>query len=191
MNDDLLTRNYFLVNVHGQIEGAVFPGESHPSVYCKCLFKHGPDWAMVGEDLEKSKEKIFISQLAHKSEDERQLYTWNLPLEVTFKSTNIFGWPQIVGNRFEMTNKHDHIFINITFVLQLACLEWTISEMMWCVDMDGHICPPVPVNTSFAFHCLHHKPPRCSIESPVGLSIHASQSLLTQDWQQETMVVHW
>ncbi|XP_047000449.1 B9 domain-containing protein 1 isoform X2 [Schistocerca americana] len=37
-----------------------------------------------------------ISQLSKRSNDERQTCTWNFPLEITFKSTNPFGWPQLV-----------------------------------------------------------------------------------------------
>ena len=95
MEEDLLTRNYFLVNVHGQIESCFFPGDDFDMVYCKCLFRNGPDWALL-KDQNNNKE-VFISQTATKSDDERQLFVWNLPFEATFKSTNAFGWPQIVG----------------------------------------------------------------------------------------------
>jgi len=37
-----------------------------------------------------------LSQITTKSDDERQLFVWNFPLDVTFKSTNPFGWPQLV-----------------------------------------------------------------------------------------------
>lgn len=99
MDEDLLTRNYFLVNVHGQIESCTFPGEAFTSAYCKCLFRNGPDWALVNEKKD-SNETVLISQTATKSEDERQVFVWNLPFEATFKSTNVFGWPQIVGKYY-------------------------------------------------------------------------------------------
>lgn len=31
------------------------------------------------------------SQIAKKSQDERQLFVWNFPIDVTFKSTNPYG----------------------------------------------------------------------------------------------------
>ncbi|XP_015215859.1 B9 domain-containing protein 1 isoform X2 [Lepisosteus oculatus] len=37
-----------------------------------------------------------ISQIASKSRDSQQRCVWNFPLDITFKSTNPFGWPQIV-----------------------------------------------------------------------------------------------
>nr|KAF6398784.1 B9 domain containing 1 [Molossus molossus] len=37
-----------------------------------------------------------ISQITSKSQDVRQALVWNFPIDVTFKSTNPFGWPQIV-----------------------------------------------------------------------------------------------
>ena len=104
MDEDLLTRNYFLVNINGQVESCVFPGEDFDFVSCKCLFRNGPDWALVSEPNtskdnanQSNKPLIFISQTAIKTEDEQQLFVWNLPLEATFQSTNIFGWPQFVG----------------------------------------------------------------------------------------------
>ncbi|KAM9748759.1 B9 domain-containing protein 1 isoform 3-T3 [Dama dama] len=37
-----------------------------------------------------------ISQITSKSQDARRALVWNFPIDVTFKSTNPYGWPQIV-----------------------------------------------------------------------------------------------
>ncbi|XP_054427041.1 B9 domain-containing protein 1 isoform X2 [Pteronotus mesoamericanus] len=37
-----------------------------------------------------------ISQITSKSQGVRPALVWNFPIDVTFKSTNPFGWPQIV-----------------------------------------------------------------------------------------------
>ncbi|XP_057571342.1 B9 domain-containing protein 1 isoform X5 [Hippopotamus amphibius kiboko] len=37
-----------------------------------------------------------ISQITSKSQDARRALVWNFPIDVTFKSTNPCGWPQIV-----------------------------------------------------------------------------------------------
>ncbi|XP_032354851.1 B9 domain-containing protein 1 isoform X3 [Camelus ferus] len=37
-----------------------------------------------------------ISQITSKSLDARRALVWNFPIDVTFKSTNPYGWPQIV-----------------------------------------------------------------------------------------------
>ncbi|UYV60471.1 B9D1, partial [Cordylochernes scorpioides] len=37
-----------------------------------------------------------ITQISKRSMDERQFFTWNFPLDISFKSTNPFGWPQLV-----------------------------------------------------------------------------------------------
>lgn len=79
---------YFLVNVTGQIETANFPGCNN--LYCKYCYVAGTDWSIVAGPEEG------ISQMAKKSLDERQLIVLNFPLDVTFKSTNPFGWPQLV-----------------------------------------------------------------------------------------------
>ncbi|KAK7508004.1 hypothetical protein BaRGS_00000969, partial [Batillaria attramentaria] len=41
-----------------------------------------------------------ITQITKKSQDERQLFVWNFPIDVTFKSTNSYGWPQIVVHAY-------------------------------------------------------------------------------------------
>lgn len=82
------------------MESCVFPGEDFDFLYCKCLFRNGPDWAPVPAEVAKESNKqeaVFISQTAIKSDDAQQMFVWNLPLEATFRSTNVFGWPQFVG----------------------------------------------------------------------------------------------
>lgn len=140
----LLTRNFFLLHVHGTVEGVAFPGEDYDHLRCKVLFRFGSDWALVGsggnEQLQsKAKQQqstskqptkhakehrsssvtkqtpsaaaapsVFLSQTAVRAEDggsgqqqklSQQSFVWNLPLEATFQSTNVFGWPQVVGKQ--------------------------------------------------------------------------------------------
>ncbi|XP_074866988.1 B9 domain-containing protein 1 isoform X2 [Carettochelys insculpta] len=37
-----------------------------------------------------------ISQITSKNRDAQQALVWNFPVDITFKSTNPYGWPQIV-----------------------------------------------------------------------------------------------
>ncbi|XP_016051952.1 PREDICTED: B9 domain-containing protein 1 isoform X7 [Miniopterus natalensis] len=78
----------FLLMVSGQVESAQFP--EYDDLYCKYCFVYGHDWAPTA-GLEEG-----ISQITSKSQDVRQMLVWNFPIDVTFKSTNPFGWPQIV-----------------------------------------------------------------------------------------------
>lgn len=77
----------FLLMVSGQVESAEFP--LFDDLYCKYSFVYGQDW-VITSGLEEG-----ISQIAKKSLD-NQLFVWNFPLDITFKSTNPFGWPRIV-----------------------------------------------------------------------------------------------
>ncbi|XP_036053570.1 B9 domain-containing protein 1 isoform X1 [Onychomys torridus] len=95
----------FLLMVNGQVESAQFP--EYDDLFCKYCFVYGQDWAptavswthgppllravVIPEGLEEG-----ISQIASKSQDVRQALVWNFPIDVTFKSTNPYGWPQIV-----------------------------------------------------------------------------------------------
>ncbi|XP_026877994.2 B9 domain-containing protein 1 [Electrophorus electricus] len=78
----------FLLMVNGQIEGANFP--EYDDLYCKYCFVYGHDWAPTS-GLEEG-----ISQITSKGRDSSRSLVWNFPLDITFKSTNPFGWPQIV-----------------------------------------------------------------------------------------------
>ncbi|KAM9095659.1 B9 domain-containing protein 1 isoform 3-T3 [Sarcophilus harrisii] len=78
----------FLVMVNGQVESAQFP--EFDDLYCKYCFVYGQDWAPTS-GLEEG-----ISQITSKSADVQHNLVWNFPIDITFKSTNPFGWPQIV-----------------------------------------------------------------------------------------------
>ncbi|XP_024609098.1 B9 domain-containing protein 1 isoform X2 [Neophocaena asiaeorientalis asiaeorientalis] len=78
----------FLLMVNGQVESAQFP--EYDDLYCKYCFVYGQDWAPTA-GLEEG-----ISQITSKSQDARRALVWNFPIDVTFKSTNPYGWPQVV-----------------------------------------------------------------------------------------------
>ncbi|KAM9253023.1 B9 domain-containing protein 1 isoform 3-T3 [Dugong dugon] len=78
----------FLLMVNGQVESAQFP--EYDDLYCKYCFVYGQDWAPTA-GLEEG-----ISQITSKSQDVQGALVWNFPIDVTFKSTNPYGWPQIV-----------------------------------------------------------------------------------------------
>ncbi|KAL8576688.1 B9 domain-containing protein 1 [Nucella lapillus] len=84
----MASASVFLLMVSGQIETAEFP--EYDDIYCRYCFTHGPDW-LITSGLEEG-----ITQITKKSQDERQMFVWNFPVDITFKSTNSFGWPQIV-----------------------------------------------------------------------------------------------
>ncbi|XP_070579758.1 B9 domain-containing protein 1-like [Ptychodera flava] len=81
----------FLVMMNGQIETGDFPGFDD-DLYVKFNYVYGPDWVMTA-GLEEG-----TSQTSRKSKDDLGRYVWNFPLDVTFKSTNPYGWPQVVVN---------------------------------------------------------------------------------------------
>ncbi|KAH3862636.1 B9 domain-containing protein 1-like [Dreissena polymorpha] len=84
----MASSSVFLVMVSGQIESAEFP--EFDEIYLRYNLHYGQDW-LVTSGLEEG-----ISQVAKKSQDDRQQIVWNFPIDVTFKSTNPHGWPQLV-----------------------------------------------------------------------------------------------
>lgn len=86
--EEIESKNNFLISVNGQIQSAVFP--YFEDIYCKYCFVCGPDWIVIS-GIEEG-----ISQISKKGRDEEQSFVWNLPLNIVFKSTNPFGWPQLV-----------------------------------------------------------------------------------------------
>jgi len=97
----------FSVSVTGSIEKVFFPSFNH--VYCKYNYCYGTDWSVVGGIEEGvtqiGKKAIFASASTSTTQatcsttcpsDPRQIIVWNHPLDVTFSSSNPFGWPQLV-----------------------------------------------------------------------------------------------
>lgn len=79
----------FLVQCLGQVDSGSF--ESHDYLYCRYNFTYGMDWDIIsGIDTGISQTAIH-NQLV--SED--NLVVWNFPIDISFKSTNIYGWPRI------------------------------------------------------------------------------------------------
>ncbi|XP_071976031.1 B9 domain-containing protein 1 isoform X1 [Engystomops pustulosus] len=87
----------FLLNVNGQIESAEFP--EFDDLYCKYCYVYGHDWAPTSVSTRRaltSGVEEGISQIASKNRTSNRSIVWNFPIEITFKSTNPYGWPQIV-----------------------------------------------------------------------------------------------
>jgi len=74
--------------VTGQIEHAQIP--SCDNAYCKYQVVHGEDWKFVA-GLEDG-----ITQVTRRSSGPDDSMVWNFPLDLTYNSTNVFGWPQII-----------------------------------------------------------------------------------------------
>lgn len=86
--DESTISSAFLVNITGEIESAQIAGVEH--IYCKYCYAHGTDW-QIAAGLEDG-----ISQIAKRGTEDPFLFVWNFPLEIAFRSTNVFGWPQLV-----------------------------------------------------------------------------------------------
>lgn len=84
------SESYFHLAVTGQLESAYFPmGPDSGSLFCRYDVVAGPDWELV------SGMRSGITQSA-KPEGDYRTVVFNMPLEFTMKSTNPYGWPQIV-----------------------------------------------------------------------------------------------
>ncbi|KAB7505620.1 hypothetical protein Anas_06457, partial [Armadillidium nasatum] len=73
----------FLLKVTGQIETGEFLDDDE--IYFTYFYHYGQDWQVIKGIEEGS------SQSTRRSEDERSIFVWNFPIDVTFKSTNPFG----------------------------------------------------------------------------------------------------
>ncbi|KAK8386673.1 hypothetical protein O3P69_017850 [Scylla paramamosain] len=98
----------FLLSVSGQVEAGRFMGGDN--LHFNYCFTAGQDWEVVS-GLEEC-----VSQTACCSDDERQLFVWNFPIDITYKSTNPFGWPQIILSVYGTD-----FFGNIVIVGYAAC----------------------------------------------------------------------
>lgn len=78
----------FIVQCVGQVKSGNL--ENNDYLYCRYFITYGDDWDILG-GLDNG-----LSQIAchnHLSVDGEVV--WNFPLDISFKSTNIHGWPRI------------------------------------------------------------------------------------------------
>mmetsp|Transcript_18311 Transcript_18311/g.43056 ORF Transcript_18311/g.43056 Transcript_18311/m.43056 type:complete len:223 (+) Transcript_18311:102-770(+) len=79
--------SFFEVHAIGQLDTAEFPGCDN--LYCKYWFNYGQDW-IVAQGLEDG-----LTQISTIRGGGNDTLVWNFPIDIAFKSTNSFGWPQI------------------------------------------------------------------------------------------------
>ncbi|KAL3274499.1 hypothetical protein HHI36_015881 [Cryptolaemus montrouzieri] len=79
----------FLLSISGQLEYINVLAESGSNWHCKYEFVTGPDWKLIG-GIEAG-----LSQICTVNTNGEKV-TLNLPIEVMLKSTNVYGWPQVV-----------------------------------------------------------------------------------------------
>jgi B9 domain-containing protein 1 len=85
----------FFVQVTGSIESATASSMSK-KLYCRYTFSYGPDWEVVHGV------SMGLSQIGRQgvlnpntNDDERSVVVWNFPIEISFQSTNPYGWPRL------------------------------------------------------------------------------------------------
>ncbi|XP_015117452.1 B9 domain-containing protein 1 isoform X1 [Diachasma alloeum] len=83
-----MSNGEFFVCATGSIEYGMF--YEIDNAYCKYQYHFGDDWSIVA-GIEEG-----ITQMCKCTNDARRLAVWNFPLDVTFKSMNPYGWPQMV-----------------------------------------------------------------------------------------------
>jgi len=83
--------SHFIVMATGQIESAKYEG--HDNLHCRYAFSMGEDWTVM-KGVEEGITQM--SSSSGTSVEAWQVAVWNFPIDVTFRSTCPFGWPQIV-----------------------------------------------------------------------------------------------
>ena len=81
----MLKKETLYVTFSGTLTSGFCPEDDSLTAFCSIV--HGSDWVKV------SGEKTFISQVASSNGKE---IVWDLPFEISFESTNLTGWPQLV-----------------------------------------------------------------------------------------------
>ncbi|KAL3780813.1 hypothetical protein ACHAWO_004459 [Cyclotella atomus] len=85
----------FFVMVTGTIESVTSLASNE--LYCRYTFAYGPDWEVVhGVSMGLSQiGRCGIVKSRDASEDGSNTIVWNFPIEISFQSTNPFGWPRL------------------------------------------------------------------------------------------------
>ena len=85
--DTVKTARSFRLQIQGSRSG-----------YCKFLVTHGEDWQVL-DGLEEG-----VTHLSKRSPGVDTSFVWNFPINVAYRSTNIFGWPQLVLSVYDVDN---------------------------------------------------------------------------------------
>ena len=93
------TSSSFSLMITGQIECAHTSSSPlvNTQLYCRYTFSHGPDW-IVSHGMTQGITQIAGSRRALKGSDEEgkgSVIVWNFPIEISFQSTNTYGWPRL------------------------------------------------------------------------------------------------
>lgn len=141
----------FVVACTGQIEWCEMLGKDN--LFCRYVVEHGGDWSVI------EGQKEGISQMARKSSGQNRRVVWNFPIDISFKSTNAFGWPQLVISvsgmdlfSRDVIRGYGRVHIPISpgrytkyvRLFRPAPSSWLQGVMSW---IQGE--PPEFVNTSF------------------------------------------
>ncbi|XP_022917157.1 B9 domain-containing protein 1 [Onthophagus taurus] len=89
-----MTNGSFLISISGQIEYITALTTSGTSWHCKYELITGPDWKIVG-GLE-----LGLSQTVNITQNCSKIVL-NYPIDIVYKSSNIFGWPQLILSVYE------------------------------------------------------------------------------------------
>lgn len=85
----------FYVLVTGQIDGCQMTG--YDNLYVKYSFTRGHDWSVLA-GVEHG-----VSQIAKRTTGATDVLTWNYPIDIMFRSSNVHGWPQVVIGVYGLT----------------------------------------------------------------------------------------
>eukprot|EP00483_Globobulimina_turgida_P000083 UN00083 len=90
------TDNCFFMMLNGQIESCDVSG--YDQIYSKYSINFGADWkCMKGVETG-------ISQTSRKNPLQKFGFLWNYPFDLTFKSFNPSGWPQIIISVYSLNS---------------------------------------------------------------------------------------
>jgi B9 domain-containing protein 1 len=105
----IVEMTFFSVNIQGQLESGLFPDSE--KLYCKVSLSHGADWVIIN-GIEEGITQIATScRASNGHSDIMQECVWNYPLELVYKSTNVYGdpaanyfvgWPQLIISVYGM-----------------------------------------------------------------------------------------
>jgi len=82
------SRSGFCVTLTGRLESAYFPFVRE-YLYCRYSYTYGSDWD-ISHGVNSG-----ITQIAQSTGADKYV-VWNFPIEISFQSWNIYGWPRLV-----------------------------------------------------------------------------------------------
>ena len=144
----------FFVHVNGAIDSAALSVGGGGMCYVRYRFVHGVDWSIVDGVSDAISQSAKTATARTTSDNQyADVATFNLPIAVTFRSTNVSDWPRLVVSVY-VTAEASVFHSAQSAIDQCVGVGWTFVPVAVTSNDTRHVRLTRPVSSSWAHWIL-------------------------------------